>query len=200
MLELGHRLKRLRERLGWSQRELASRAGLGCSSVAQIEQGLRSQLRPSTFEKLGQALNVSPVYFTTDDPRRYMQVQVSEWVSDSGGRWPALRPFERWKWILQDLHQKWGDEWTTELVAERLGLSPEGLSAMLAGDWDMPPALHHALSELTGAPLSAVLNGGTSVTDSLVREYRGAILAAYRAGITPEQLEQAVSLLAAVKK
>ena len=48
-------LEAIRTRLGWSQQELAERAGLSSSQISRIEQG-HSKGRPSTWKKISAAL------------------------------------------------------------------------------------------------------------------------------------------------
>ncbi len=57
------RLKELRERAGWTQAELAQRAGLTKDGVAHLEQG-RREPGWSTVLALGDALGVGPQAFT----------------------------------------------------------------------------------------------------------------------------------------
>ena len=53
-----HKLRKLREELGWSQQELASRSGVGQTIISQIEsKGKNAALK--TWEKLSKALKVS---------------------------------------------------------------------------------------------------------------------------------------------
>lgn len=54
---LGRNVRRLRARLGLSQKELADLAGV--SSVPMIESGRRVQPRPETIEALARALGVT---------------------------------------------------------------------------------------------------------------------------------------------
>jgi transcriptional regulator with XRE-family HTH domain len=53
------RLRELRDRKGWSQAELARRAGLHNSVVNRAERG-ESSLTLATLDKLAKALGVSP--------------------------------------------------------------------------------------------------------------------------------------------
>jgi transcriptional regulator with XRE-family HTH domain len=53
------RLRELRERKGWSQAELARRAGMHNSVVNRAERG-QAAMTLSTLEKLAKALGVSP--------------------------------------------------------------------------------------------------------------------------------------------
>lgn len=55
-----HRLRELREDQGWSQRELAERAGVAPATIARTEQG-RVKPRGITARKLAKALGVEPV-------------------------------------------------------------------------------------------------------------------------------------------
>jgi transcriptional regulator with XRE-family HTH domain len=53
------RIRELRERKGWSQAELARRAGVHNSVVNRAERGL-TDITMATLEKLATALGVSP--------------------------------------------------------------------------------------------------------------------------------------------
>ena len=54
MLEIGKTIRRARRAMGWTQRELAQRAGMGQSHVLRVEQG--SDVRLSTLQRLAEAL------------------------------------------------------------------------------------------------------------------------------------------------
>lgn len=62
------RLRAARERLGWSREELAVRAGLSWSAVAQVESGRRRNLRPRTVARLAEALGISCDYLISGGP------------------------------------------------------------------------------------------------------------------------------------
>jgi len=55
----GERLKRFRESRGWSQRELAQRAGIPQPTVGYLETGRRSGLTVETARRIADALGVS---------------------------------------------------------------------------------------------------------------------------------------------
>jgi transcriptional regulator with XRE-family HTH domain len=59
---IGGRVKAARRRLGWSREELAVRAGISWSAIAQTESGRRTNLRPHTLSALAGALGVSIDY------------------------------------------------------------------------------------------------------------------------------------------
>jgi transcriptional regulator with XRE-family HTH domain len=56
---IGERLKRLRELRGFSQNELAKRAGVSHPVISDLERGVRADLTVSTAKKLAAALGVS---------------------------------------------------------------------------------------------------------------------------------------------
>lgn len=58
-MHLGQRLKTLREDRGWSQNELARRAGVHGVSISRWERGERTEITLSQFVKLADALGVS---------------------------------------------------------------------------------------------------------------------------------------------
>ena len=57
-------LRRLREALAFSRRELALRSDVDQSTIYRAEHGL-TVLRPSTIQKLARVLEVSPTEITT---------------------------------------------------------------------------------------------------------------------------------------
>ena len=54
MVEMGKVIRRSRRAMGWTQRELARRAGMGQSHVLRVEQG--GDARLSTLQRLADAL------------------------------------------------------------------------------------------------------------------------------------------------
>jgi transcriptional regulator with XRE-family HTH domain len=62
------KLKRLREAAGWSQAELAGRAGLNQFGVAKLEQGVREPAW-ATVQALARALGVNCTAFEETDAR-----------------------------------------------------------------------------------------------------------------------------------
>lgn len=59
MNDLADKLKTLREANGWSQAELASRAGVSQSSIHYIESGTRKNPGIACLQKLADVLNIS---------------------------------------------------------------------------------------------------------------------------------------------
>ena len=64
-------LRRLREALAFSRRELALRSDVDQSTIYRAEHGL-TMLRPSTIQKLARVLEVSPTEITN------LNIRVSE--------------------------------------------------------------------------------------------------------------------------
>jgi transcriptional regulator with XRE-family HTH domain len=60
--DLGRRLRGARLRRGWTREELAVRAGVSWSGIAQIESGRRRNVRPGTLVALARVLEVSTDY------------------------------------------------------------------------------------------------------------------------------------------
>ena len=58
MSKIGAKIKRLREGRGWTQGELAKKAGLHIVSIGQIEAGMRQNPALLTRKKLAKALGV----------------------------------------------------------------------------------------------------------------------------------------------
>lgn len=63
---VGEKLRRLRERLGLTQKEVAEKAGVSYGLIGQIESG-RTQSSVTTLSRLAEALGVSPCYFLMDE-------------------------------------------------------------------------------------------------------------------------------------
>ena len=57
-VHFGERLRTLREAAGWTQQELAERAGLATSAIAALERGRRQRPYPHTVEALADALKL----------------------------------------------------------------------------------------------------------------------------------------------
>ena len=58
---IGMQVGEIRNRLGMTQIQLARRANMQQSAIAQIESGKRNDLRISTIKKLAAALNCKPI-------------------------------------------------------------------------------------------------------------------------------------------
>jgi transcriptional regulator with XRE-family HTH domain len=58
-MSLGERLAVLRDRRGWSQRELARRSGVRQSLLSELERGKKTDAMGHVLVKLAQALGVS---------------------------------------------------------------------------------------------------------------------------------------------
>ena len=58
MANIGSKIRRLRQKQGWSQKQLAKISGLARISIAQIETGIRINPIVATRKKLAKALRV----------------------------------------------------------------------------------------------------------------------------------------------
>jgi transcriptional regulator with XRE-family HTH domain len=73
------KLRRLRQRLGWTQQDLAERSGVQRPTISKIETGNRQNLRTTTLQRLAQALGVTaddlllapPLHAVADRPPDY---------------------------------------------------------------------------------------------------------------------------------
>lgn len=61
------RVRELREARGWSQVELAKRAGIGRATLVAVENGSRKGVDFATLEGLAQAFGVPPGYLIVTD-------------------------------------------------------------------------------------------------------------------------------------
>jgi transcriptional regulator with XRE-family HTH domain len=66
---LAERLRVARAYKGWSQTELAKRAGVHHVMISKLERGVTKEIQGSTLRKLCEALEVTPQYLLgmTDD-------------------------------------------------------------------------------------------------------------------------------------
>jgi len=62
MENFGQRVIDLREKYGWTRRELAKRSGLHEQHLLKIEQGLRKRIEGDTIIRLARALGCSADY------------------------------------------------------------------------------------------------------------------------------------------
>lgn len=89
---VGEKLRRLRERLGLTQKEVAQKAGVSYGLIGQIESG-RTQSSVTTLSLLAEALGVSPCYFLMDEEEvlevtRSLSPEVADLLSE-----PKVREF-----------------------------------------------------------------------------------------------------------
>ena len=61
-MRLGERLKRAREKKGWSQRELARQAHVRYATISELENGIRTAMNTDTAKRIARALGVSVDY------------------------------------------------------------------------------------------------------------------------------------------
>lgn len=88
---LGERVRRERERLGWTQEELAERAGLHPAYVGQIERA-QKKVSLATVDRLVEALGVSTSSLL--DPAQHPD-RRSSWESKIGGLLRDRSPSEK---------------------------------------------------------------------------------------------------------
>jgi transcriptional regulator with XRE-family HTH domain len=73
-MTMGQRIKRLRERRGWDQSELATRAGVKQSILSRIEGGSRTNPTADIVRRLARALGCTADYilgmYTDDEPEQ----------------------------------------------------------------------------------------------------------------------------------
>src|ERR1019366_2734710 len=86
--------KKLREKAGLSQQEVATKAGLSWSLVAQIEQGKKSDVRVSTLLGLARALGVDAGVMLAAFAEGFANVAEAEAGVNAAGE-PAKKKAER---------------------------------------------------------------------------------------------------------
>jgi transcriptional regulator with XRE-family HTH domain len=77
-VSMGERLKRLRELRGFSQSELARRAGVTHPVISDLERGVRQDMTVSTAKKLAAALGVSLEMLVGDVESEYEPAALVE--------------------------------------------------------------------------------------------------------------------------
>ena len=80
---LAQRLRVARAYKGWSQRELAKKAGLNNVQLSKLERGITKEVQGSTLRRLCEALDVSPQFLLgmTDDIENEYEPGTAELVS-----------------------------------------------------------------------------------------------------------------------
>jgi transcriptional regulator with XRE-family HTH domain len=61
-MTIGERIKALRQKKGWSQRELARLAGVRHATLAELETGMRTETRTDIARRLAQTLGITVDY------------------------------------------------------------------------------------------------------------------------------------------
>lgn len=64
------RIRAVREQKGWSQAELAERAGTRQATISEIETGRNSRIDLSLLERIAVALGVEPGELIVREPKR----------------------------------------------------------------------------------------------------------------------------------
>ena len=58
-MTIGDRIRKRRQALGWSQRELAQRAGTRQATIADLERGAQKETSTALIRRLGRVLGVT---------------------------------------------------------------------------------------------------------------------------------------------
>ena len=79
---LGINIKRIREEKGISAYKLAKDAGVGASTISQIETGKRQSLNSATVEKVANVLNVSTdELMSTEEEIEYVVYDIEQTIA-----------------------------------------------------------------------------------------------------------------------
>lgn len=99
-LGVGQRVRLLRDGRGWTQAELAKRAGLSQPTVANFERGRTTGGLAVTLAKLARALNVNQDWLRTGkgDPSRLYETQADE--QEALALFRQLSPQNRVGWLI----------------------------------------------------------------------------------------------------
>lgn len=186
MRTLAEKVSRLRVRKGWSQERLASAAAIGASTIAHIELGTRTACQPGTLRALAGALAVPVDYLTSDDPALYLRIRLATLPDDEAAALGQMDLYERLRWALRDLEEKWGEEMALPALASRLGTDAAALEELLAGSargGAANPALVARLAGEIGLPATFLLP-----SPALFGAYAEALALAAARGLSPEGL------------
>ena len=81
-MTIGERIKALRQKKGWSQRELARRARIRHATLVDLETGLRTETRTDIARQLAKTLGVTMDYITgmydDDEDAELLEVALGE--------------------------------------------------------------------------------------------------------------------------
>ena len=81
-MKIGERIKALRQKKGWSQRELARLAGVRHATLVELETGLRTETRTDIARRLAKTLGVTIDYlvgmYEDEDDEVPVRVGVGE--------------------------------------------------------------------------------------------------------------------------
>jgi len=65
-MTIGARIKALRQKKGWSQRELARLAGVRHATLVELETGMRTETRTDIVRRLAKTLSVAATHILSD--------------------------------------------------------------------------------------------------------------------------------------
>ncbi|MHC4253424.1 MAG: helix-turn-helix domain-containing protein [Planctomycetota bacterium] len=82
---IGRKIGRLREKMGMTTTELATRVGISQAQISRLENG-KQGFRSNTLLRISEALDVKPVYFfLEDEPTERADEQVPVYGLAAGG-------------------------------------------------------------------------------------------------------------------
>lgn len=127
------RLRALRERRGWSQNQLASRAEIGNSTISRIEAGVIASPGVEVLRRLSGALGVDLSEITGERPMPRRQTQIFE----GGAAVPVWR-----RRVHAGGQAYWDDTTETMWVSRTLvAAHPKAACAVVTGDCMAPHVL-----------------------------------------------------------
>tara|TARA_B100000029_G_C17097294_1_gene786570 strand:+ start:157 stop:504 length:348 start_codon:yes stop_codon:yes gene_type:complete len=97
---LGERLRQKRKEMGWTQEQLAARAGTTQAVIQKIENG--KSLRPRKIDKIAEPLGVLPAWLMFGD-ERYDEIDAE--AMEVLGLWMKLDASSRAQFKRQLVHQ-----------------------------------------------------------------------------------------------
>ena len=98
METIGERVRRLRDLRGYTQQELADRAGLAQSTISGVEKGER-QVQPSSLIELAHVLNTEAYYLKSGTGKQSLDATPDETIQTLIEAFPLLDEGVREIWL-----------------------------------------------------------------------------------------------------
>ncbi len=207
-MHAGKRIAELRLAHGDSLRDAAQRTGVSHTTIARLEGGEVTTSFHKTLKKIADGYGVRLEYLLTGrDPRYDFERALDHLSLHDRNRLYLLSFRTRLHMLLGFLCAEYADEISLKQVANAAGIEldePESLleaRALDSLDDESCRRLTTVLSRVTGIPLAwfewgiGGRNRLDAVTPEVAADYLEPIRKAIRAGLQPEELDQAIEVL-----
>lgn len=192
-LTRGERLRKLREDRDVEQKEAAVAIGISRGWLSLLERdqkGKNLDHTKATLERIAAYYGVMPEYLIAETPQEYALA-----VAQANRSNPDLTTVgRRLRFVVEDLHRRWGDEFSPGQIADRAGIPPARLAEYMD---DRTPLIEKrdvsGLLEVTGIPYEFLWPTSADPTDE-DEEFWRVIRSAQRLGITAAEFEYFVQM------